>query len=232
MRPAAVGVLLLETRFPRIPGDIGNTATFPFPVLLRTVPRAAPRRIVTEGARDTDLLPAFVAAGRALVAEGADGITTSCGFLSLFQAELAAALAVPVATSSLMQVPVVERLLAPGRRCGVLTVDSRSLTPAHLRAAGAAADTPVAGTEGGREFTRVFVGDAPTLDRAAAEADVLAAGEALVAAHPAVGAVVLECANMGPYAAALAARLRLPVYDVVSFVTWFQAGLSPRAHAP
>lgn len=228
MRPATVGILLLETRFPRIPGDIGNTATFPFPVLLKTVPRAAPQRIVTQGARETDLLPAFIEAGRALIAEGADGITTSCGFLSLFQAELAGALRVPVATSSLMQVPLVERLLPPGRRCGVLTVDARSLTPEHLNAAGAAHDTPVAGTEGGREFTRVFLGNQLTLDRAAAAADVLAAGDDLVARHPEVAAIVLECANMGPYAQALAAHLRLPVYDIVSFVAWFHAGLAPR----
>lgn len=32
---ASVGMLLLETRFPRIPGDGGNAATWPFPMLYR-----------------------------------------------------------------------------------------------------------------------------------------------------------------------------------------------------
>jgi hypothetical protein len=28
-----VGILMLETKFPRIPGDMGNGQTWPFPVL-------------------------------------------------------------------------------------------------------------------------------------------------------------------------------------------------------
>jgi Asp/Glu/hydantoin racemase len=163
---------------------------------------------------------------------GAEAITTSCGFLSLFQREMAAAVGVPVATSSLMQVPWVQAMLPPGRRVGVVTVSRAALTPAHLEAAGASADTPVMGTEGGREFTRVLVGAAKDdLDVALAEQDILQAGRALVAAHPEVGAIVLECTNMPPYAAALAEAVGLPVYDIVSLVGWLQAGLRPRRFA-
>src|SRR5579864_8430647 len=95
---ARLGILMLEARFPRIPGDMGNAATWPFPVLYRVVKGASPQRVVRE--RAAGLLDAFIAAARELVALGADGITTNCGFLSLYQRELAAALAVPVATSS------------------------------------------------------------------------------------------------------------------------------------
>ena len=103
---ATVGILMLETRFPRIPGDIGNGETWPFPVLYKVVKDASPNRVVAERARG--LLPAFLAAAKELVDLGAEGITTSCGFLSLFQAELAGHVGVPVATSSLMQVPFVQ----------------------------------------------------------------------------------------------------------------------------
>jgi Asp/Glu/hydantoin racemase len=223
---AAVGILMLEARFPRIPGDVGNAATWPFPVLYKVVPGASPDRVVRRKAEG--LLDDFVAGGRELVALGADGIVTNCGFLSLFQEDLAAACAVPVATSALMQAPVIERLLPPGRRVGILTVCAASLTPEHLSAAGVALDTPVAGTDGGREFTRVLLGNELELDVAAAERDILEAGDRLVTRHPEVGAVLLECTNMCPYARALSERLELPVFDMVSFVTWFHGGLVPR----
>jgi hypothetical protein len=224
---APLGILMLEARFPRIPGDMGNAATWPFPVLFRVVRGATPERVVLEGARG--LLPEFVAAARELVDLGAEAITTNCGFLSLFQRELAEAVQVPVATSSLMQVPWVQATLPPGRRVGVVTVSRGSLTPAHLAAAGVPLDTPVVGTEGGREFFRVLIkAEAVDMDIALAEQDILDAGHALVAAHPEVSAIVLECTNMPPYAAALQAALGLPVYDIYSMISWFHAGLRPR----
>jgi Asp/Glu/hydantoin racemase len=223
---AAVGILMLEARFPRIPGDVGNARTWPFPVLYKVVRGASPDRVVRQ--RAEGLLDAFVEGGRELVAQGADGIVTNCGFLSLFQADLAAACGVPVATSSLMQAAMIERLLPPGRRVGILTVSKTSLTPEHLAAAGVALDTPVVGTDGGREFTRVLLGNELELDVAAAERDILDAGDRLVARQPEVGAVLLECTNMCPYARALRDRLGLPVFDMVSFVTWFHGGLVPR----
>jgi hypothetical protein len=224
---APLGILMLEARFPRIPGDMGNALTWPFPVLYRVVRGATPERVVLQGARG--LLPDFLAAAEELVALGAEAITTNCGFLSLFQAELAAAVRVPVATSSLMQVPWVQAMLPPGRRVGVLTVCRPSLTDAHLHAAGVPPGTPVMGTEGGREFHRVLIrAESPDMDLALAEQDILEAGRALVAAHPQVGAIVLECTNMPPYAAALRDALGLPVFDIHSMITWFHAGIRPR----
>lgn len=226
---AAVGILMLEARFPRIPGDLGNALTWPFPVLYRVVRGASPERVVRR--RAEGLLPAFLEAARELVAMGADGITTNCGFLSLFQGELAAALAVPVATSSLMQAATVQALLPPGRKVGILTISAESLTPAHLRAAGVPEGTPMVGTEDGREFSRAILGDCATLDPEAAEADLLEAAERLLREHPEVGAILLECTNMCPYARAVADRTGLPVFDMAGFVAWFQNGLRPRRFA-
>ena len=227
---ASVGILMLETRFPRIPGDMGNAETWSFPVLYKVVPGASPRRVVCE--RAEGLLDEFLAAADELVRLGADGITTTCGFLSLYQREIAAHVGVPVATSSLMQIPFVERVLPPGKRVGVLTVSAANLTGEHLRAAGADPATPVVGTEGGSEFSRVMINDEERLDVAAAERDILAAGDSLVASHDGIGAVLLECTNMVPYARALSDHLRLPVFSIYSFVTWFQAGLVPRDFGP
>lgn len=224
---APLGILMLEARFPRIPGDMGNAATWPFPVLYKVVTGASPEKVVLQGA--AGLLPDFIAGARELVALGAEAITTNCGFLSLFQNELAAAVGVPVATSSLMQVPWVQATLPPGRRVGIVTVSSASLTPAHLDAVGVPRDTPVTGTEGGREFFRVLIkAEKDDMDVDLAERDVVEAGLRLVAENPGIGAIVLECTNMPPYAAALQAATGLPVYDIYSLVSWFHAGLRPR----
>jgi hypothetical protein len=227
---ARVGILMLETRFPRIPGDMGNGTTWPFPVLYKVVPGATPDRVVRH--KSAGLANAFLDAAAELVELGADGITTTCGFLSLYQRELAAHVAVPVAASSLMQIPLVERILPPGRRVGVLTVSAASLTPEHFIAAGADPLTPVVGTDNGREFSRVMLDEKHTLDAAAAERDILDAGDALLAVHPDTGAIVLECTNMVPYARALGDHLRLPVFSIYTFVTWFHAGLVPRDFGP
>src|ERR1700761_5004580 len=152
---APLGILMLEARFPRIPGDMGNAATWPFPVLYRVVRGATPERVVLNAA--AGLLPDFLAAAADLVDLGAEAITTNCGFLALFQRELAAHVRVPVATSALIQVPWVRATLPPGKRVGVITVSAKSLTPTHLAAAGVAPDTPCVGTEDGAEFFRVLI---------------------------------------------------------------------------
>lgn len=222
-----LGILMLEARFPRIHGDMGNGTTWPFPVLYRVVGGASPEKVVLKGA--TGLLPDFIEAARDLVRLGAEAITTNCGFLSLFQRELAAAVGVPVATSSMMQVPWVQATLPPGRRVGIVTVSSATLTPAHLEAANVPLDTPVAGTENGREFFRVLIkAEKDDMDVDLARQDVVQAALDLVARHPEVGAIVLECTNMPPYAADVQAATGLPVYDIYSLITWFHAGLRPR----
>ena len=224
---ATIGILMLETRFPRLYGDVGNRATWPFPVEMVIVRDATPERVVR--GRADGLIDAFIAAGRKLAERGVDGITTTCGFLCLHQRQIADALPVPFAGSSLLQVPLAARLLPAGRRVGIITVDAGSLTPEHLFAAGADPSTPVMGTEGGSELSRVLLGNLPSLDAVAAQRDILEAGRQLLERHPDVGAIVLECANMPPYASALAAALRVPVYDWHSMVCWFAQGLRPRA---
>src|SRR5437660_6609276 len=141
---AALGILMLEAKFPRIPGDMGNAETWPFPVLYKVVEGASPERVVRDRAHG--LLDAFRDGARELVALGADGITTNCGFLSLFQDEIARHVGVPVATSSLMQAPLIERVLPTGRLVGILTIRASALTSEPLRSAGVAADTPVGAT--------------------------------------------------------------------------------------
>ena len=222
---ATVGILMLDARFPRIPGDTGHAGTWRFPVLYRVVRGASPDLVVRR--RAVGVLPDFIAAARDLVADGADGITTNCGFLSLFQDELAAAVGVPVAASTLMQAPLLQATLPPGKRVGVITINRETLSDDHLQAAGVALDTPIVGTEGGRELSRVILDDEPELDVAAATQDMLDAAATLCGEHPDVGAILFECTNMAPYAAAVRRATGLPVVSMVSFINWFHGALMP-----
>lgn len=225
---ASVGILMLEARFPRIRGDMGNAVSWDFPVHYKIVRGASPDKVVRRNAEG--LLADFAAAAQELVADGVDGITTNCGFLSIFQNEIAKAVGVPVATSSLMQTAMVNALLPPDKRAGILTISASTLTSAHLEAAGVPPDTPIGTTEGGREFTRAILGNELELDVAAAEADNVEAARQLVSENPDVGALVLECTNMGPYARAIREATGLPVFSILNFVSWFQAGLAPKRY--
>jgi hypothetical protein len=223
----ALGIIMLNTRFPRVVGDIGNPKTFKFPVRYQIVEQATVGEVVREGGLSAGLIDGFVAAAHELAAAGVAGLTTSCGFVAICQRELARRCPLPMVASSLCQVPLVQAALPAGRRVGIITIDARKLTPAHLAAVGAPADTPVVGTEGGAELTRVIEQDLLELDPEKAREDVLEAGEALVAKAPDLGAIVLECTNMAPYARTLALHLGLPVFDILSLLEWWHRSLSP-----
>jgi hypothetical protein len=197
-----LGVLMLDTRFPRPPGDVGHPASWQMPVRYRRVAGASPQRVVREA--DPALLAPFVDAARALQAEGASAITTGCGFLIRFQTEMQAALDVPVWTSSLLALPALQQP-------GVVTVDAQGL-------AGLAGDTPVEGLAPGCALQRTLLDDLPTLDMAQAEADTVAAAQRLVQRHPAIESLVLECTNLPPYAAAVQRATGRPVHHLMTFV--------------
>jgi len=101
------------------------------------------------------------------------------------------------------------------------------MTEEHLAKAGVPAGTLVWGTEGGDEFSRAILGNEPRLDVEAARADMVAAARDFRAARPEVGAILLECTNMVPYAADVRAATGLPVFSIHNFICWFQASLAP-----
>jgi hypothetical protein len=196
---AWLGVLMLDTRFVRVPGDVGHPSSWRMPVRWRSVHGASPQRVVREA--DPSLLAPFLDAALALQAEGARALTTSCGFLIRFQDALQAALDIPVWTSSLLLLPHLPRP-------GVITVDAAALE----------LDVPVEGLEAGGTLQRTLLDDLPTLDEPAAQAETVAAARRLVARHPEVEHIVLECTNLPPYAAAVERATGRPVHHLMSLV--------------
>lgn len=221
---ARLGILMLDTRFPRILGDVGNAGSWPFPVRYAVVPGATPEAIVCDDIEP--FVEAFIAAGRGLVAEGCTGIATTCGFLALIRPRLSKALGVPVAASALEQAGQIAACLPPEQKVGILTISAGTLSPAHLRAAGVPEGSPVAGLKGS-SFAQTILGNAAELDVAQARADMVQAANRLVATNPDVGAILLECTNMVPYAPDIARATGRPVHSIHSYLNWFHAGLQP-----
>jgi len=229
MKPAPganLGVLMLDTRFPRPVGDLGNAVTYPFPVLFHIVSGASPDAVVRK--KGEGHLDAFIDGARALVADGVDGILCNCGFLILFQEQLAKETGVPVLSSPMMQLRLVERALPAGKRAGILTISEGTLTDEHLAAADLPTDTPRMGTEGGTEFSPAILEDRDRLDMDMARRDVVSAAQALARNHPELGAIVLECTNMSPYAADIHEATGLPVATPFALACWFREMLAPR----
>ena len=213
----SIGILMLESKFPRIPGDMGNATTWDFPVLYKVVKNASPDAVVRKA--DSNLLELFITAAKDLEKEGVRAITTNCGFLAMFHNEMAAAVDVPVFTSSLMQVPLVYAMLKPTQKVGIITINSQALSQKHLGAVGVdKVPHVILGTEDEQEFTRAILDNEIELDVEKSRADLIKVAAKLVSDNPDVGAVVLECTNMMPYAAAIQEEIDLPVFDIYTLV--------------
>jgi len=222
-----LGILVLDTGFPRIFGDVGNSHTWPFPVEFEIVSGATPTAVT--GPNVGLLLEQFHSAANKLVGRGAVGITTTCGFLAALQPQLSQLLSVPFAASSLLQIPSIQALLPASQRVGIITFSEELLTASHLAGAGVPANTPMAGLDKNCLFYRMIIEGDEEIDVAQAEHDVVATGVRLVQQNPNIGAIVVECANMPPYSTALHQRLGLPIFDPVGFIHWFYSGLRPKS---
>jgi hypothetical protein len=219
-----IGILVIEGHFPRLPGALGNATTFGFPVLHHVVQGATGERVVREGGAS---LEPWIDGARALERAGVRAITTSCGFTAMFQRELTEAVDVPVFASSLLLAPLIARMLKPSQRVGIITADARHLTARHLAGCGVdPATIEVAGLEGCPEFEEVVFRDRHDLDVDRMHAEVVDVATGLVARQPAVRALLLECSLLPPFAHAVQAATRLPVFDFTTLVTMVHSTLT------
>ena len=223
---AAIGIIMLDTTFPRVVGDVGNPETFTFPVIYHRVKGATPERVVMEV--DHTLLQPFIDAAHQLMEAGARIIATSCGFLAIFQQELQQAVPVPVLSSSLLQVHMAQAVIRRHQKIGILTAHSQALSHRHLAGVGIQ-NYPlvIAGLEESEEFAAVFLGGKRTINIEQCRQEMAGVSGALMHAHPDIGAIVLECTNMPPYRKAVQEVTGVPVFDVVTLLNYVYATLSP-----
>lgn len=222
-----IGILMIEARFPRPPGAIGNASSFPFPVMHHVVKGCSGSRTVRDlAAIDPEsnefrkAIEPWIDGARYLEDQGCQAITTSCGFAVLFQHRLLEAVSVPVFSSSLMLVPFVAATLRKGRRVGVITADAATLSAHHLLAAAIEpARIHIVGMDGCPEFAATAWGDKTTLDFVRISNEVVTVAKRLVDEAPDTGALLLECSLLPPYAAAVQAEIGLPVFDFTHLVS-------------
>ena len=225
----AIGILLLDAMLPLAPGDVANATSYPFPVIYKTVKSASSHRLIFE--RDPELAQPFIDAGLELIQQGARAITSDCGFMALFQEQLAEALPVPVMLSSLLQVPFIHRMLRKNEKVGILTAQGQNLTERHFRAAGIDASTVVVlGMEETKNFYGAFITETGVLDTDIASDEIVGQAKKLVASDPSIKAILLECSNMPPYAFAVQEAVGLPVFDFNTMINHVFSALEQRPY--
>lgn len=218
-----LGVLMLDTNFPRPLGDLGNASSYPFPVKIKRIAGATPANAVHRPERR--IVDDFIEGGRALAAAGCIGVTTTCGFLARWQDDIASALSVPFAASSLIAFPVLRRVMPAGRRLGIVTYSKADLDRDVLRGAGIDEAPPIAGVDPAGYFARVIREEDRVLDPERMAGDVLDASRRLLSEAPDVGGILLECANMPPYAERLRRTFGIPVFDPLTLACAFRRSL-------
>lgn len=218
----AIGILLLDSEAPYIPGDVANATTYNFPVRFQRVPGLTIEKIMRH---DRSIQEEVLKAARKLKAEGVRGISSDCGFMALYQQELVKALDIPVFLSSLLQIPFLKQLTPKDSKIGIITANQDSLTRELL--ALCEADIPgrivIQGLEKEPYFSSAFLKEEGVLDTVEVEKEVVQAAIMLQRRHPKMKSILLECSVLPPYAEAVQEATGLPVFDFVTMIRYMHS---------
>lgn len=226
----AIGILILDAAYPCVPGNVGNATTFPFPVRYKEIRGSSIERLLNE--RDPELLKPFIEGAKELEAEGVRAITGACGFMALFQKQVAQAVQVPVFLSSLLQVPFIYRTLSSGQKIGIITANSKCLTDEHFANVGITPEMPVViyGMEDQTEFYTAVLEEKGTMDSNLVEKEVVGVASRMIEENPEIAAILLECSDLPPYAQAVHAATGRPVFDFITMIKYVHSALVPTGY--
>jgi len=215
----AIGILQIEGLVPCIPGSVSNASTYSFPVRFQRVKGLSVERIF---AKDLTLLDTVIEAGEELVKEGVKAVTSSCGYMALFQKELANHLEVPVFLSSLLQVPLISRMLGDGEKVGIMCANSQILDTPLLEKVGIDSSVPlhIKGLESKENFAKAILEEVGMLDSDKIEKEVVSSAKEMIQEEPKVKAILLECSELPPYGAAVQEAVGLPVFDFITMINY------------
>ncbi|MDO9508464.1 MAG: aspartate/glutamate racemase family protein [Thermovirgaceae bacterium] len=217
----AIGILMMETTIPFLPGDVGNATSYDFPVLYQTVKGLTTMRMFK---KDQTAFEEFYAAAQMLRKQGVRSITGVCGYMLAFQDELAEKMDIPVFLSTLLQIPFILKTIGRSGKVGVLCANGESLTPEFLKIAGVLESdldrVAVHGLEGNEHFREVIHDETGCLDSEKMAFAVVEGAGKLVRGKDGVKAILLECSDLPPYAAAVQKATGLPVFDFNSMIRY------------
>jgi len=227
---AFLGILALDTAFPRILGDAGNVLSYGFPARVEIVSGVGSLAVVKDSEMRAEQVQSTCEAARTLEAEGAVAIISTCGFLITVQAQIAEAVNIPVIVSALSLFPIVQAA-SGGKPVGILTASKRSLGARALAAANIPpADVRIEGLENCTAFASAILSeksqqtgfDAQGIEQAAVEKALK-----LLEDTPEMAAILLECGNLPPYAPAIRAATGLPVFSILQAAELLWSGAVP-----
>lgn len=213
----AVGILLLDTSVPFIPGDVANASTYGYPVRFQKVEGFTVERAI---GKDPLIYTELKKAALELAGQGVRAITGDCGFMAFHQKRLANELNIPVFLSSLLQLPFIQSIIGQDNKVGVVTASAASLDADLLHAVGVSDPGGIvkAGLEKSPAFYAFAIQETGSLDEEAVEKEVVDAAVEMVRSHPSIKAVLLECSLLPPYAAAVHRAVGLPVFDYITMI--------------
>ena len=224
LKDNVIGILLNEEATRGVPGFLANKDTFSFSVKVKEVSGVYSRNLI-EG--DVTLLEAYIKAAKELENEGVKAITGNCGFLARFQQELRKVLSVPFFSSSLLLVPLIYFMLPKTQKIGIITFDSSKLSEIHFNACGwSIKDIPVVikGLQKKPSWA-VFLEKRFSIPKYQYERELIEVGIEIVKESPSIGAIVLECTALPPFAKALQEAISVPIFDITTLVTFVHDAL-------
>lgn len=221
-----IGIIYIEdVYYPMLPGNIVNGNTFNFPVRLKAVEGLdIPNLFQTKDQVGEQILKAC----QELKKEGVRAISAACGFFGNYQATIAEQMDIPVAISSLVQVPWILPLLKSNQKIGVLTADQSSWTERLLENCGITPELAqrlvIKDLAHEKEFSCILEGRG-SFDNGIVQQEVVSKALEIMAGDDDIGAILLECSDMPPYAYAVQAATQLPVFDFTTLIRWLHMGV-------
>ncbi len=214
------GLVQLEA----LKGNSTNPDTFKFPVKYTRVKGANIHTILENPCKDT--LATMIRDARKMEEQGIKAITTSCGFNAIFQKELTDAVNIPVFTSSLMQIPMVQNMIGTKQNVGVITAKKSALSKEHLENAGVLNHnrTRIQGLETSLEWNKIFTSPQEDIDIDKIETEIIARANSMVK-NSNIGAFVLECTDLPPFSNAIRKATGRPVFDFVTLTNFSYRGI-------
>ncbi|MEJ2513301.1 MAG: aspartate/glutamate racemase family protein [Anaerolineales bacterium] len=215
-----LGIIILDDVYPGFPGDVRNASAFPFPIQYEIVEGVDIWALV-HGEDKEALLEPIKKAAQKLERMGCRAIAAECGYFAYFQKDIAGFVNVPVFMSSLLQVPLAQQLIGPDKVVGILVAREKQLRPRHLEAVGIrlGSNYVITGAEDdGRcpEFENLWYAPVrPEIPEAyydKAEKDFVQVAVDFYQAHPNMGAMMLECTGMQPFARAIQREIDIPIF--------------------
>ncbi|MFW2367208.1 MAG: aspartate/glutamate racemase family protein [Desulforhopalus sp.] len=206
-------------------GNSTNPLTYPFPVIFKKVGGANYHSVLVSP--DARLIGTMVTAAESMIDQGVKAIITSCGFNAIFQKELADALKVPVYTSALLQIPFIRASLGR-KKLLVITASKQDLRPDHFHAVGVVdmQGIHIYGMEEMPEWGKISRSPDEPISLKKVGDEVVSLASAAKQEHPDLGAVLLECTDLPPFADAVRKAVDLQVYDLLTMVALIHKSFS------